>query len=255
MTIKQRLWKIKPIRYYLTGKKLLNDQNFLDARRSIANESTKRPSRTAVINYLLSLRHGRTEYLEIGVRDPRKNFDLIHSVVKYSVDPGVEFAENPVDFKLTSDDFFRGLSAGQLLPKDTRFDVIFVDGLHLATQVDRDIQNALDYIKDDGFVVLHDCNPPTEWHARESYGYIHSPARGEWNGTTWKAFMKWRWQHSVQSCCIDCDNGVGVISKRHLIGKSIEPANPFYEYSILDKNRMEHLNLVDFETFKTYFER
>jgi hypothetical protein len=72
-------------------------------------------------------------------------------------------------------------------------------------KADRDIEHAFNYIKDDGFIVLHDCYPPTEWHARESYRYINTPAGEIWNGTTWKAFLKWRFNASINSCCIDSD--------------------------------------------------
>ena len=54
---------------------------------------------------------------------------------------------------------------GKLLNSETKFDVIFIDGLHLAEQVERDIENSLDFIKEDGY--FYDCNPPSEWHARK----------------------------------------------------------------------------------------
>ena len=171
--------------------------------------------------------------------------------MKYSVDPGCEYLENPVDFKLTSDDFFEELNHSRILFSGIKFDVIFIDGLHLAEQVDRDITNALDYIKDDGFIILHDCNPPTAWHAREEFSYNFTPAGKQWNGTTWKAFMKWRFNSNVQSCCIDSDWGVGIISKNIPIGKSINTKNQFYEFSELLANRVEYLNLIDFAEFKT----
>ena len=72
---------------------------------------------------------------------------------------------------------------GKILIPDITFDVIFIDGLHLADQVEKDIDNALKFIKEDGFIILHDVNPPTEWHARESYLFFNSPAAGAWNGT------------------------------------------------------------------------
>ena len=52
-----------------------------------------------------------------------------------------------MDFKLTSDDFFEKLDKGEVLSNDIRFDVIFVDGLHTAVQVDKDIQNAFDAVE------------------------------------------------------------------------------------------------------------
>ena len=69
-------------------------------------------------------------YLEIGVRNPDDNFNRIKAEDKYSVDPGVEFKVNPVDFKLTSDQFFAQLLNGEVLNQNILFDVIFIDGLH-----------------------------------------------------------------------------------------------------------------------------
>ncbi|MCZ2339079.1 MAG: class I SAM-dependent methyltransferase, partial [Chitinophagales bacterium] len=106
--------------------------------------------------------------LEIGVRNPNDNYNKIMADVKYSVDPGVEFKENPVDFKMTSDAFFERLRNGEHIDRNIRFELIFIDGLHLADQVDRDIEHALAFLKDDGFLVMHDCNPPTEWHAKKN---------------------------------------------------------------------------------------
>jgi hypothetical protein len=250
MRIRDFLMRIKPVRYYVKGKNLLNSPSYTEGENKNLLEVSKSPLRTEIINFLLSLKEEDTTYLEIGVRNPEDNFNHIKATTKYSVDPGVEFLENPADFKMTSDDFFKRLSGNELLSNDIKFDVIFIDGLHLAEQVDRDIMNALGYIKDDGFIVLHDCNPPTQWHAREYFRFNYSPAQGYWNGTTWKAFVKWRCNPAVYSCCIDSDWGVGILSKSRHIGKNTEHANPFYEFDLFDKNRKEYLNLIDFETFK-----
>ncbi len=241
---------LKPFKYFNRGRKLVNDPHHLDAQIKNQIEISKVPKRTDIINFLLSTYKEDTCYLEIGVRNPEHNFNLIKATKKYSVDPGIAFKENPVDFKITSDEFFKRLSANEILSTDTRFHVIFIDGLHLAPQVDRDILNALDYITKDGFIVLHDCNPPTEWHARESFEYKNTPAGKRWNGTTWKAFLKWRFNSSINSCCVDSDWGVGILSKHYQIGKNVESSNPFFEYSLLNENRKEYLNLIDFETLK-----
>ena len=260
MTILKPLKKrLKPLKikfqllekHYLTGKGFLNDPHFLEVKQKSFRENSKRPFRSDVINYLLSLSTTPTNYLEIGVRNPDHNFNLIESAKKYSVDPGLEFEANPVDFKMTSNIFFEKLSTGEVLFNSIKFDVIFIDGLHLAEQVNQDIINSLKYIKDDGFIVLHDCNPPTEWHARENFKYRYTPAQHLWNGTTWKAFVKWRSNPTVKSCCIDSDWGVGILSKKRAIGESIEFTNQFYEFNEFDKNRKENLNLIDFDSFKT----
>lgn len=240
----------KDILYYSVGKQLINDKFYIFGQNKTKEEHLKKPNRTEVLNYLISILDRDTNYLEIGVRNPDHNFNKIKSNKKFSVDPGLEYKSNPVDFKLTSDDFFKGLSSGKLLSKSFKFDVIFIDGLHLAPQVDRDIENALDFLTEDGFIVLHDCNPPTEWHARETYNFHHTPAGGFWNGTTWKAFLKWRFQSHIQSCCIDTDFGVGILTKKWSIGNAIDSENPFYEFSNLQANRERQLNLISFDVLK-----
>lgn len=230
---------------------MLNDPFHIEANTKSIEEINKRPLRSDVINFLLSvLGKADTKYLEIGVRNPKDNFNKINCFEKYSVDPGFEFGANPVDFKMTSDEFFNQIRNGDILKRDFKFDVIFIDGLHLANQVENDIINSLEHINDNGFIVLHDCNPPSEFHARESYSYWISPAGDYWNGTTWKAFFKYRQNKELYSCCIDTDWGIGIISKKVNLGNPTVIKNPYYEYLILDKNRSESLNLIDFEDFK-----
>jgi hypothetical protein len=239
---------------YETGKTVILDEYFKDTKIKSGNEINKQPHRCDVINFLIeNVKKENTIYLEIGVRDPTENFDKINSNIKYSVDPGIEFIENPVDFKLTSDDFFSKLKSGDVLKRNIKFDIIFIDGLHLADQVERDIKNALNFISDDGFIVLHDCNPPTEFHARESYYFINSPASGLWNGTTWKAFFKYRKEKDFFSCCIDTDWGIGIISKNKNIGNHSLVENPYFEFSVFNKNRKDSLNLISFDEFKNNF--
>ncbi len=232
------------------GRSILEDEYFIKAAVLTKAEINKRPKRTEIINFLMTLTDAEN-YLEIGVRTPESNFLKIKCKNKYSVDPGIEFEENPVDFPLTSDVFFKLLQENKLdkIKNDIKFDIIFIDGLHLSYQVERDILNSLKFIKENGFIVLHDCNPPTEYHQREDYYFRNSPADILWNGTTWKAFYKYRHQRALKSICFDTDWGVGVLTKMELpwfntIEGEIE--NEFYEYDILDKNRKEFLNLCSF---------
>lgn len=233
------------------GKLFLKNKYVRVGEEKTRNEMNKRPMRFDVINYLLANRETtETTYLEIGVRNPDSNFSKINAKNKYSVDPGYEFLENPVDFVMTSDEFFSKLNSNEILNNEIRFDVIFIDGLHLAEQVDKDIQNSLSFIKDDGFIVLHDCNPPTEYHAREDLYYDISPAKQYWNGTTWKAFYKYRSQNNISCACIDSDFGVGVITKKMIFNTLHQDNNPFFEYKIFESNRTENINLMSFDEFK-----
>lgn len=233
---------------YRFGEKVLRDKYFVNGtiKNKVQKESVVK--RTDIINYLLNF-FEKPIYLEIGVRNPDHNFNLINCETKYSVDPGVEFGSNPVDFKMTSDIFFHQLKNNHILSNSIKFDVIFIDGLHLADQVERDISNSLKHLSNNGFIVLHDCNPPTEFHASETYEYMLSPSQGAWNGTTWKAFAKYRKDVNVNSCCIDTDWGIGVISKGVKLANVSKVDNPYFEYFILSENRKEVLGLVDFETF------
>ncbi len=239
---------------YQKGKEFYTNSFHKKVNDLTINEDEKRPLRYDIINYLLYHLNRETSYLEIGVRNPEDNFNKINATKKYSVDPGIEYASNPVDFPVTSDAFFSGVREGNFLSPDQKFDVIFIDGLHLAEQVDRDIENAIEFIKEDGFIVLHDCNPPTEWHAREAFTYELSPARGAWNGTTWKAFFKARQREELFSCCVDTDWGVGILSKRKISCELPKHKNPFYEFSVFESNRMDALNLMSFEQFVALFD-
>jgi SAM-dependent methyltransferase len=251
----RHLYKKIKNRYYW-GERLLNDSVLVDAKEKSRLEIEKKPIRTDIINHIIHfLNKDNVNYLEIGVRNPEDNFNKINAKNKYSVDPGVEFKTNPVDFQLTSDAFFEALKKGEILDKDKKFDVVFIDGLHLAEQVERDIQNALQFLEPNGFIILHDCNPPTEIHARENYYFRLSPAMDFWNGTTWKAFYKFRQSDKVYSCCIDTDWGIGVISNKINIGVPTSVKNPFFEFYVLDQNRKDSLNLVSFDSFKSILEQ
>lgn len=238
-------------RIYFYGNSILENDEYKQAELLTEIESAKKPLRFDVINLLISKSKNENPiYLEIGVRNPIENFDKINCKTKYSVDPGIEFDENPVDFKLTSDNFFTELRKGKVLTQDIKFDVIFIDGLHLADQVERDIQNSLEFIKEDGFIVLHDCNPSTEFHAREKHNFRISPAWSTWNGTVWKALYKTRLNKNLSTCCIDSDCGIGIISKIKLFDSLEKDFNPFFEFHIFENNRTESLNLISFEEFK-----
>lgn len=245
------IYKLKNIvRRYKLGKFyeeniLLNPENTSAQKRS-NDEINSLKKRHDVINLLIKSLNKPITYLEIGVRNPNHNFNLIKAETKYSVDPGIEYAANPVDFKMTSDDFFHNLDKGSILSKNIKFDIIYIDGMHLAHFVNRDISNSLRYLKDDGFIVLHDCNPPTEWHARENYDYEWTPALKYWNGSTWKAFIKQRKSKHLFSCCVDIDWGVGILSRKINLGSSYAIDDEFYEYNVFNKNRKDALNLTSY---------
>ena len=117
--------------------------------------------------------------------------------------------------------------------------------MHLEYQVDKDIEASLKFLSKDGFIILHDCNPPTEFHQRENYEV--DGKFPQWNGTTWKSFAKLRMTNSnLIMCCVDCDWGCGIIKK----GKSkIYNSSGELNYNFLAKNRIDLLNLISVNYF------
>jgi hypothetical protein len=178
--------------------------------------------------------------LEIGVRNPDDCLNHINCDLKHGVDPGIE-GNYPVTFNMTSDEFFN--------INKSDYDIIFIDGLHIDEQVERDIINSLSILNKNGSIVLHDCNPPQIYHAREDYEDHSTPARWDWNGTVWKAIVKIRSEiDGIYTSVIDTDWGVGIIQKSEISNKIIND-NPFYSYNKFSKNRVHYLNLISTDEF------
>ncbi len=206
-------------------------------------------TRMDIINKLIQ-RYGYENYLEIGVRTKADCFDHIVCPNKTSVDPGYENGIETYDYKTESDIFFRDLNAGLTeLPKSHKWDIIFIDGLHQAEQVKRDVLNSLEHLAEGGTIVMHDCSPAEEWMASESNN------GGLWCGTVWKAFVWFRThREDLWMRCVNDDYGVGIIRVERG-GQLLAPNdNPFYEFQRFADNRKEYLNLIEPDEFLELFE-
>jgi len=204
-----------------------------------------------IINEIIK-KEGLRTYLEIGLRDPKECFDKINAESKWSVDPGYEtdynhMSQNQATYPYESDDFFYKLRLNSLdLTPNMKWDLIFVDGLHISDQVYRDFLNAKEHLTPNGYIVFHDCSPPTCHHAREDYNDFNTPATVYWNGTVWKAIQKIRTDHFVSMVTVNSDWGVSVVRfHKGMIPKLGEYINPFYDFNKFDQNREEILNLID----------
>lgn len=186
--------------------------------------------RTDIINHLIK-KNDYKRYLEIGVRNPDENLNKIIVEHKDGVDPA-----GNCNYPIPSDDFFNQLDV------DVKYDIIFIDGLHLDYQVEQDITNSLKHLNEGGTIVMHDCSPIKEEHQVEEYVVGKT-----WNGTTWKAYVKFRMtDENLSMCVVDTDHGVGVITK----GKqTLYPKSDILDFKLLDENRKEILNLITPEKF------
>jgi hypothetical protein len=190
---------------------------------------------TDIINRLIE-KLGYESYLEIGVQDSRNNFDKIKCKFKVGVDPKPEYlSENSIILKMTSDKYYKQVIS--------RFDIIFVDGLHESYQVYNDIKNGLEILNEGGVIVCHDMNPFSEIMQRV-------PREVKiWTGDCWRAWLTVK-NKFKNSFVIDTDYGVGIIKPKP--DEHIDTFFAWYgmcDYGVLDRNRKLLLNLKSEQEF------
>lgn len=201
-------------------------------------------SRTDLLNHLIQ-KHGLKRYLEIGVQNLNQNFDKIQCEYKVSVDPD---SRAHASFCVTSDDFFKMIQScvGDFIGSPwtgvdsvpTKYDCIFIDGLHTAEQVQKDFENALKVLSPNGFIVLHDCDPKEEQHT-----IVPRPTvTGHWNGSVYKFACKLSINKSY--CTVDIDNGCGVYRNDGQFKISTKEDWTWTEFV---QNRKRLLNLVSWD--------
>jgi len=195
-----------------------------------------------IINRFISERFGNEcRYLEIGVRT-HECFRMINTVNKSSVDP--EKGYNPT-YNFTSDEFFHNLESSRtVLPPDYKWNIIFIDGLHIAEQSYRDILNSINHTTDDGVVILHDCSPNSQQNAGSDLDDLPY----FWSGSVWKSFYFARTKLEYQMYTVDTDWGVGIIDKKHR-SVPIEHTNVFFDYGKMKHDRVNQLGLIGVDEF------
>lgn len=191
---------------------------------------------------------GYDSYLEIGVEDG-KNFNALtlpESAIKVGIDPAKK-SRRVATHRMTSDEYFAKN------PYQT-FDLIFIDGLHEAEQVLRDVNHALTVLNDGGTIVCHDLNPQS--YQRQVVPRVK--ASGAWLGDCWKAWVSLRRRANLSMFVVDTDYGCGVIRRRHAlssIGPSPLPltsAPLTLDFRGLRANREAWLNLVPVSAFQDW---
>lgn len=224
-------------------------------------------NRWDIINHFIK-KYRYISYLEIGYYKGW-SFDHIECEEKTAVDPNPSRThwqeEAPKDvavfhdntpymiWKMSSDDFFQ-YEAGNY-----KWDIIFIDGLHEAGQVYKDIQNSLKHLTDDGVIILHDCNPP-------KYEHTTTGIDGCWTGDTYKAILEIQSKGYTKFVyyTIDIDWGCGILkpfaeikAEDGLISttavimdlRDLDWQKAKTDWSYFDQNRKELLNLISVEEF------
>lgn len=161
--------------------------------------------RYELVNWFIQ-QYGYRRYLEIGIDQPANCFYRVHCEHKVGVDPrvgqtGYDEARKVWHYRVTSDEFFA--------TNREQFDIVFVDGLHLAEQALRDVEHALEVLSPEGTIVMHDCRPYNVLVA----GPARVPGKS-WYGTVWQAWATLRATRADLSCRVVLDDcGLGVVRR------------------------------------------
>lgn len=188
-----------------------------------------------LIEYLIK-KYNYSNYLEIGC-DRDQLFSKVKIQNKVGVDP---FSGGTV--RKTSDKFF--------LENNEKFDIIFIDGLHIYSQVKKDILNSVQCLKPNGIVLVHDCMP-------DSVGKQAVPRyKMQWNGDVWKAIVDLRQKNNLEIYTCEIDQGIGIITnkKNSSVLKLDIPINKikFKDYYYNYKEYMRVINLNEFKKIFWY---
>tara|TARA_B100000073_G_scaffold65686_1_gene48602 strand:+ start:829 stop:1506 length:678 start_codon:yes stop_codon:yes gene_type:complete len=190
-------------------------------------------SRLDMINYFIK-KNDYKSYLEIGC-DKNQIFSQITLSKKIGVDP-----YSGGNVRKTSDDFFK--------ENEEKFDLIFIDGLHVYEQVKKDIINSINFLNKEGVILVHDCLPDT-------IGKQAVPRyKMQWNGDVWKAIVDLRQRDDLEIHTCFVDQGIGIIKKQ--INSSILKINKKTQdlkFSDFYHNHKEYLRIINLDEFKKIY--
>lgn len=213
--------------------------------------------RWEIVNRLIK-KYDYQDYFEIG-QQKGQCFLEINAENKEGLDPKPKDSLGvPCKYHMTSDEFFSDYVG------DKKYDIFFIDGLHIREQVYRDVINALNHLKSNGSIVLHDCNPAEEWNQVTSEDPVDRVHRrlcrgpnkhGDWNGDVWKAFLDLRrTRDDLKMFTVDTDFGCGVVrlGNQDLYTDDVE-ASDMYTWGYFKENRGKILNLISIDEFNSRY--
>ena len=167
------------INYFIKGEnKIMYEDNFYN--------------RIAFINKAIS-KFKDCNYLEIGVAD-NTTFSSIPLPLrnKIGVDPS-----NGGTHRMTSDEFFN--------KNQKKINVIFIDGLHIYEQCQKDCINSLKFIEEGGIILFHDFLP-------QNYLQEKVPRKSaSWTGDVWKVAVELSNSEDMDFRIANIDYGVGIL--------------------------------------------
>lgn len=183
-------------------------------------------TKTETINELI-FTYGFKSYLEIGLGDGW-NFNKIECNDKIGVDPVADKIKimTGITKPQDSDTFFDWYLQEINDDPANKFDLIFIDGLHHADQVERDIINSWNALNKGGIILLHDVKPEDEAMT------IIPRKQSIWTGDVFRAWHGFKETYpKIKTDYIDEQWGMGVIYKsRHRVETGFVSDISFAEY-------------------------
>ena len=214
-------------------------------------------------------------YLEIGVFEGSCFFQ-VRCRKKIAVDPEFAFSKKEKFrallknfsnfsnsfYETTSDAFFQ---SGVL--KTRKLDIVFIDGLHTFKQSLLDVLNSLRFLQPNGFIVLHDCFPPSKASSTPADSFKEAKSMnvpgwtGEWCGDVWKtlAYIKIAFPQ-VELACLENDYGLGMVKLKdtRLSSEALKIDDTIYEkadamtYEEMLENKKDLINVISEETVESF---
>lgn len=179
-----------------------------------------------VINQIIQ-KNGYKSYLEVGVSYGH-NFQLIKCENKKGVDP------EEVPNKRVSELCFKGTSDEFFAQNKEKYDLIFIDGLHHADQLEKDIINAYDSLTSNGMLILHDINPFNEAMT------VVPRIQDQWTGDLFKVWAGVIENTNLKTEYLEDKYGLGVIYKTRTRPKKGMTLDITYQE--FDENRSKWIN-------------
>jgi hypothetical protein len=180
---------------------------------------------------------GGTRYLELAMAERGTWIDAVEASVKHTVSPDIG-----ATFVMSEQEFIASGFGCE------RYDLIAIDSSHEEHRCLAALEWALGCVERTGAILVHDSNPPTEWHQRPSTQYASGT---EWNGQVWKAVVRFRLRHpEIEVVTVDTDWGCTIVrpsrpARRQLDAKVLTQMN----WQAFETNRTEWLNLVSVSRF------
>ena len=176
-------------------------------------------NRIDLIQKMINAKRAKT-YLEIGIFNGAC-FVPIESETKIGVDicPPVKGVADILNdqikyFQMTSDEFFKTQNG---LFAENKIDVAFIDGFHSYKQSLKDVENCLKYLSEDGVIIMHDCNPPTQKAGTPFQSYEEKDGThfvGDWMGDVWKTIVYLRSvRGNLNVMVLGVETGLGIITR------------------------------------------